>query len=114
MQLQRVCHNTLRWLISFSLGLMYQLPFGTQLTDALVRVLHDAAVQCLDGHPDFLPDLTWCTSFRNGQPVEHWAISAFSRSYTRDEHLFDVDGVTIFVGPDAQARAAGHLLDWQP
>jgi hypothetical protein len=92
---------------------MHRLPFGTQLTDALVRILRHASVQCLDGHSDFLPDLTWCTSFRNGQPVEHWAISAFSRSYMRDEFLFTVDGVTICIGPEAQARATGHVLDWR-
>jgi len=92
---------------------MHQLPFGTRLTDALVHILRDAATKCLDGHPDFVPNLCWHTSFPDGQPFEHWGISAFSRSYMRDQDLFTVDGVTICVGPDDQARAAGHVLDWR-
>lgn len=92
---------------------MHELPFGARLTDTLVNVLRDAAVRCRDGHPDFIPDLTWCTSFPNGKPHEHWAISAFSRSFTHEQHLFTVGGATVFIGPDAQARAAGQILDWQ-
>ena len=92
---------------------MHTLPFGAMLTDALFDILRDAAVQCLPGHPDFVPNLCWHTSYTNGAAFEHWGINAFSRSYMRDQDIFTVDGVAFCVAPDDQARAAGHVLDWQ-
>ena len=91
---------------------MYELPFGARLTDALVQILRDAAVQCVKGHSDFLPNL--CFGATSGhRPSEHWAVNAFSRSYMRDKDLFDIDDITICIGPNDQARAAGRVLDWQ-
>ena len=92
---------------------MRTLPFGAKLTDTLFDILRDAAAKCLPEHADFLPALSWCTSFPHGQPLEHWCINAFSRSYMRDQDMFTIDGVTFFVTPEDQERARGQLLDWQ-
>ena len=92
---------------------MHTLSFGATLTDALFDILRDAAKQCLPGHPDFVPNLCWHTSHTNGVALEHWGINAFSRNYMRDQDIFTVDGVAFCVTPDDQARAAGHVLDWQ-
>jgi hypothetical protein len=92
---------------------MHTLPFGAKLTDALFRILRDAATRCLPEHPDFVPNLCWLTTFQDGQPREHWGIGAFSRTYMRDQDMFTVDGITFCVASDDQARARGHILDWQ-
>src|SRR3954466_12015714 len=92
---------------------MHQLPFGAQITDDLLDILRDAEARIPREHPDFLVCLGCYTSSPGGKPLEHWSISAFSRSYMRDQDIFTVDGVQFAVAPDDQSRAAGRTLDYR-
>lgn len=92
---------------------MHRLPFGATITDALLDILRDAEARIPREHRDFMVCLGWHTSFHEGKPLEHWGISAFSRSYMRGQGIFTVNGVQFAVAPHDQSRAAGHVLDYR-
>src|SRR5262249_5373422 len=89
---------------------MHQLPFGARITNDLLDVLRDAEARIPSKHPDFIVCLGWHTTFPEG---EHWGISAFSRSYMRDQDVFTVEGVHFAVAPHDQSRADGSILDYR-
>ncbi|HEY2711206.1 MAG TPA: hypothetical protein VGI60_01730 [Chthoniobacterales bacterium] len=91
---------------------MHHLPFGAQITNDLLDILRDAQARIPREHSDFMVCLG-CTSFPEGKPSERWSISAFSRSYMREEDIFTVDEVQFAVSPDDQSRAASYVLDYK-